>query len=99
MAFRLLFPGANSDPLQGERHGRLIRTDAAGDFRRVFQPLDGFPKDQVRKLTGKLHDVAREALRDELDRLEHQLAELRERVTVLETERATQAAEGLESSF
>jgi len=99
MAFRLLFPGANSDPYQENAMADSFEQMLREIFGESFSRWTEFQKDQVRKLTGKLHDVAREALRDELDRMEHQLAELRERVTVLETERAKQAAEGLESSF
>jgi polyhydroxyalkanoate synthesis regulator phasin len=64
----------------------------AQDFEQLF-------KDQLGKVTDKMQDLAREALKEELTRLTQDVAELRTRVARLEAERAEQAAESLEASF
>jgi len=50
-------------------------------------------------MTQDLKDVAREAVKDEIARLNQEIAELRTRVARLEQERAEKAAESLEASF
>ncbi len=64
-----------------------------------FTRLNQFQTEQVQRLQTKLHEIAREALKDELAKLHAEVAELRARVTTLEAERAQNAAESLESSF
>jgi len=61
--------------------------------------LNQFQSEQVGRLTGKLADLAREAVKEELAKLHTDLAELRQRVATLEAERAEKAADSLESSF
>jgi predicted nuclease with TOPRIM domain len=58
-----------------------------------------FQSEQMKKLQGKLQELAREAVRDELTRLHSEVAELRARVATLELERAQAAADSLQSSF
>ena len=64
----------------------------AQDFEQLF-------KDQLAKLTGKLQDIARDAIKDDFTRLNHEVSDLRARVAVLEKERAEAAAESLQDSF
>ena len=64
----------------------------AQDFEQLF-------KDQLAKLTGKLQDIARDAIKDDFTRLNHEVNDLRARVAVLEKERAQVAAESLQDSF
>lgn len=61
--------------------------------------LSQFQRDQVGRLNTKLQELAREAIKDELTKIHTELADLRARVTTLETERAQKAADSLESSF
>lgn len=64
----------------------------AQDFEQLF-------KDQLAKLTGKLQDIARDAIKDDFTRLNQEVSDLRARVAVLEKERAEAAAESLQDSF
>jgi polyhydroxyalkanoate synthesis regulator phasin len=65
----------------------------------MAQDFEQLVKDQLGKVTGKMQDLAREALKEELAKLTQDVAELRTRVARLEAERAEQAAESLEASF
>lgn len=65
----------------------------------MAQDFEQLVKDQLGKVTGKMQDLAREALKEELAKLTQDIAELRTRVARLEAERAEQAAESLEASF
>lgn len=75
----------------------------ANDFEQTLREMFGeswnrltqFQSDQIRKLTEKVHHVARDAVREEMAQLQAEMAELRKRVTALETERAERAAEEL----
>lgn len=77
------------------------------DFEQLLRDLFGdsltrvtqFQTEQVKRFQTKLQELAREALKDELTKMQTELHELRERVTVLEAERARNAAESLGSSF
>ena len=79
----------------------------AQDFEQLLREVFGdslarltqFQSDQVKKLTTRLADMAREALKDDLSRLHAEVSELRARVTVLEEERAKKAADSIQSSF
>jgi len=79
----------------------------AQDFEQLLREVFGdslarlsqFQGDQVKKLTTRLADMAREALKDDLARLHSEIGELRSRVAVLEQERARNAAESVEPSF
>jgi hypothetical protein len=70
--------------------------DVLGDS---FAKLTQFQTEQMKRLTGKLQEVAREGLKEELTRLHADIADLRARVSKLEAERAQAAADSLESSF
>ena len=77
------------------------------DFEQILKEIFGdslaklsqFQSDKVKRLTAKLQEMAREALKDELARLHAEIADLRARVAKLEAERAQSAAESLETSF
>lgn len=79
----------------------------ASDFEQLLRDIFGdslnrftnFERDQTRKLQSKLQDFCREALHDDLSKLQNEIAGLRARVATLESERAQNAAESLESSF
>lgn len=64
-----------------------------------FAKLSAFQGEQMKKLQSKFQELAHDAMRDEMTRINTELSELRNRVTVLETERAQRASEGLEQSF
>jgi hypothetical protein len=64
----------------------------AQDFEQLF-------KDQLGRVTTKLHELARDAVKDDIVKLQQEVAELRTRLAVLEEERAEQAADSLEASF
>ena len=61
--------------------------------------LTNFQSEQMKKLTSKLHEIARDSIKEDFVRMEREISELRERVATLETERAQKAADGLESAF
>jgi polyhydroxyalkanoate synthesis regulator phasin len=65
----------------------------------MAQDFEQLVKDQLGKVTGKLQDVARDAVKDELTKLTQEVADLRARVARLEEERARAAADSLEASF
>ncbi len=86
----------------------LAPSDAmAQDFEQILKEIFGdslaklsqFQSDQVKRLTAKLQEMAREALKDELTRMHTEIADLRARVAKLEAERAQAAADSLQSSF
>ena len=68
----------------------------AQEFEQLFKDVFG---DQLGKLTTRLQEIAREALKDDFGKLHTEIAELRARLTTLEKERAERAADSLESSF
>jgi uncharacterized protein YPO0396 len=82
-------------------------TAMAQDFEALIKDIFGeplsrltqFQSDQLGKLTARLQEIAREAVKDELTRLHQDVNELRSRLAVLEQERARAAADSLESSF
>lgn len=73
----------------------------AQDFEQLLKEVFGeplsrltqFQSDQVAKLTAKLQDIAREAVKDELTKLQAEVGELRSRLARLEEERVESAAE------
>lgn len=77
----------------------------AQDFEQLFKDVFGeplsrlnqFQSDQLAKLTARLQDIAREAVKDDLTKLQTEVGELRTRLAVLEEERAQKAADSLES--
>ena len=60
-----------------------------------WNKLTQFQGDQVKKLTNRFSDLTREALKEELVRLNGDIHDLRERVARLEAERAEKAAESV----
>jgi hypothetical protein len=79
----------------------------AQDFESLFKEIFGeplsritqFQSDQLGKLTAKLQEIAREAVKEDLARLGTEVTELRTRLTRLEEERAQAAADSLGTSF
>jgi predicted nuclease with TOPRIM domain len=57
--------------------------------------LTNFQREQAKRLQGKLQELAREALHEELGKLNSEVAELRARVAVLENERIERSAESV----
>jgi uncharacterized small protein (DUF1192 family) len=74
-------------------------TDFEQVLRDVFGGLSQFSSEQLKKLQAKSQEFAREAIKDELTKLHSEIAEIRNRVAVLESERARAAADSVESSF
>ena len=68
-------------------------------FGEPLSRLSQYQSEQMKKLQGKLQELAREAVKDELTRLHTEVAELRARVATLESERAQAAADSIQSSF
>ncbi|HEY0159423.1 MAG TPA: hypothetical protein VGF28_19205 [Thermoanaerobaculia bacterium] len=72
-------------------------------FKEVFgEPLSRlgqFQSDQLGKLTARLQEIAREAVREDLARLGTEVTELRARLARLEEERAQNAADSIQASF
>ena len=73
----------------------------AQDFEQLLKDIFGeplsrltqFQSEQVKRLTSKLQDIAREAVKEELAKLHTEIGDLRERLTRLESERAQAAAD------
>jgi len=68
-------------------------------FGEPLSKLSQFQSDQLGKLTTRLQDIAREAVKDDLTKLQQEVAELRTRLARIEEERAQAAADSLETSF
>lgn len=68
-------------------------------FGEPLSRLTQFQSDQFAKLNAKLHEIAREAVKEDIGKLNTEIAELRTRLARLEEERAQAAADSLESSF
>ena len=68
-------------------------------FGEPLAKLTQFQSDQVKRLTAKLQEMAREAVKDELTKLHTEVADLRARVAKLEQERAQAAADSIQASF
>ena len=74
---------------------------AAQDFNQFLKDIFGesanrlmnFESEQTKRLMNKAHEIAREAMKDDLARLQHEILELRNRVAVLEAERVQASAE------
>jgi polyhydroxyalkanoate synthesis regulator phasin len=73
----------------------------AQDFEQMIKDVFGeslgrltqFQTDQMKKITDKLSEVAREAVKEDFTKLHAEVAELRARLTRLESERVEAAAE------
>lgn len=68
-------------------------------FGEPLSRLSQFQSDQLGKLTSRLQDIAREAVKDDFTKLQQEVAELRTRLARIEEERAQAAADSLETSF
>jgi uncharacterized protein YPO0396 len=68
-------------------------------FGEPLNKLTQFQSDQLGKLTARLQEIARESVKEDLTRLQQDVAELRTRLGQLEEERAQAAADSVESSF
>jgi PleD family two-component response regulator len=55
--------------------------------------------DPLGKITSRLQELVREAVKDELTGLHNEVRELRSRLAVLEQERAQNASDSLQQSF
>lgn len=64
--------------------------DVLGDS---WNKLTQFQGEQVKKLTNRFGELTREAMKDELVRLNAEIKDLRDRITKLELERAERAGE------
>jgi len=69
----------------------LLRDILGDSWNKVTQ----FQGDQMKKLSNRFGDLAREAMKDELTRLHTEISDLRARVAKLEEERAENAAESV----
>jgi predicted nuclease with TOPRIM domain len=68
-------------------------------FGEPLSRLTQFQSDQLGKLTSRLQEIAREAVKDDLTKLHTEIGELRSRLARLEQERAQAAADSLQDSF
>ena len=68
-------------------------------FGEPLAKLGQLKSDQVKKLTTRLQDMAREAVREELQQMHTEIGDLKARIARLEQERAQAAAESVEPSF
>lgn len=68
-------------------------------FGEPLSKLNQFQSDQLGKLTARLQEIAREAVKDDITRLNTEVADLRAHLAKLEEERAQSAADSLETSF
>jgi hypothetical protein len=77
--------------------------DMPSDFeqmmRDVFGGLTQFSSEQLKKLQVRSQEFAREAIKDELTKLHAEIADLRNRVAMLEAERVRGASDSVESAF
>ena len=77
----------------------------AQDFEQLLKDIFGeplsrltqFQSDQLGKLTSRLQEIAREAVKDDFTKLHTEIGELRSRLATLEKERAQHAADSLET--
>ena len=63
----------------------------------MAQDFEQLLKDQFGKITSRLQEIAREAVKDDFTKLHTEIAELRSRLATLEKERAQHAADSLET--
>jgi len=73
----------------------------AQDFEQLLKDVFGEPlskitqysSEQLQRMQSRLQELAREAIKDELAKLHQEIAELRARVAVLESERVQASAD------
>ena len=68
-------------------------------FGEPISRLSQFQSDQLGKLTSRLQEIAREAVKEDFTKMQQELADLRSRLARIEQERAQAAADSLETSF
>ena len=68
-------------------------------FGEPLSKLNQFQSDQMKRLTDKLQELAREAVKDDIAKLHEEINTLRARLATLEAERAQNAADSVQSSF
>lgn len=74
---------------------------AAQDFNQFLKDIFGesasrlmnFEAEQTKRLWNKAHEIAREAMKEDIARLQTEINELRSRVAVLESERVQASAD------
>ncbi|HSP33319.1 MAG TPA: hypothetical protein VLU46_03265 [Thermoanaerobaculia bacterium] len=62
-------------------------------FGEPLSRLTNFSTEQMQRLNAKLQELAREAVKEELGKMHTEIAELRSRVAVLESERVQASSE------
>jgi hypothetical protein len=68
-------------------------------FGEPLSRLTQFQSDQLGKLTSRLQEIAREAVKEDFTKMQQEITELRSRLARIEQERAQAAADSLETSF
>jgi uncharacterized protein YPO0396 len=68
-------------------------------FGEPLSRLTQFQSDQLGKLTSRLQEIAREAVKEDLTKMQQEITDLRSRLARIEQERAQAAADSLETSF
>ncbi len=68
-------------------------------FGEPLSRLTQFQSDQLGKLTARLQEIAREAVKEDFTKMQQELTDLRSRLARIEQERAQAAADSLETSF
>lgn len=79
----------------------------AQDFEQLLKDIFGeplsrltqFQSEQLGRLTNRLGEIARDAVKDDLTKLQQEVTDLRTRLARLEEERARAAADSLQDSF
>lgn len=68
-------------------------------FGEPLSRLNQFQSEQLGKLTARMQEMAREAVKEDFTKLQQDVADLRARIARLEEERAQAAADSVETSF
>ena len=68
-------------------------------FGEPLSRLTQFQSDQLGKLTSRLQEIAREAVKEDFTKMQQEIAELRSRLARIEQERAQAAADSVQTSF
>lgn len=66
-------------------------------FGEPLSRLSQFQSEQLGKLSSRLQEIAREAVKEDFTKLHNEINELRSRLATLERERAQHAADSLET--
>ncbi|HEX6085493.1 MAG TPA: hypothetical protein VF266_13270 [Thermoanaerobaculia bacterium] len=68
-------------------------------FGEPLSRLTQFQSDQLGKLTARLQEIAREAVKEDFTKMQQEITDLRSRLARIEQERAQAAADSIETSF